>query len=282
MKRILYGVAAISLSLGLMAADKPAEKAANKSTVSKPEFKSEKDKASYAVGLNIGKSFKMRKMDVEIDQVAKGMKDAQSEGDLPFTDQEIQEIVTEYQMESIDRQAEPAAAPNKEKGKNFLTQNKGKEGVKTLTVELPNGKKYDLQYKALKEGTGPKPKIDDRVTVHYTGTLLDGTKFDSSLDRGQPAEFPLKGVIPGWTYGVQQMTVGSKYMFWIPSELAYRNQGRPPTIPEGSTLVFEIELLGINDAPQRPPGFPSQQPTIRPKPPGANPTQPANPSNKPK
>jgi FKBP-type peptidyl-prolyl cis-trans isomerase len=130
------------------------------------------------------------------------------------------------------------ADPNSEKGEAFLAENAKKEGVKTTAS--------GLQYKVLKEGSGMSPQKTDTVAVHYRGTLLDGTEFDSSIKRGQPAEFPLNRVIPGWTEGVQLMKVGAKYQFTIPSKLAYGERGTPGgPIPPNSTLIFEVELLAI-------------------------------------
>ena len=140
----------------------------------------------------------------------------------------------------MQEKSEKEMIVTKEKGKAFLAENKKKEGV----IETASG----LQYKVVKMGTGPKPHETDKVKVHYHGTLIDGTVFDSSVERGEPIEFPLNGVIKGWTEGVQLMPVGSKFIFYIPSDLAYGDRDAGPTIKGGSTLIFEVELLEINPA----------------------------------
>jgi FKBP-type peptidyl-prolyl cis-trans isomerase FkpA len=149
------------------------------------------------------------------------------------------EVMANFKKEMEGKMAE-AGTKSKKVGEDFLAGNKSKEGVKTT----PSG----LQYKVLKEGKGAKPKATDVVKVHYRGTLVDGTEFDSSYKRGEPIEFPLNGVIKGWTEGVQLMTPGSKYQFFIPSELAYGEEGRPPTIPGNSALIFEVELIEVKPA----------------------------------
>ena len=150
-----------------------------------------------------------------------------------MTPQAAQAYIQTYFMEASARDAEKT----KEEGVKFLEENKTKPGV----ITTPSG----LQYKVEKEGTGPKPTADDQVKVHYTGKLIDGTKFESTLDQGEPAVFGVGQVIKGWTEGVQLMPVGSKYTFWIPAELAYGAQGAGRDIKPNSALVFEIELLGI-------------------------------------
>jgi FKBP-type peptidyl-prolyl cis-trans isomerase len=157
-----------------------------------------------------------------------------------MADSTMQATLMAFQVRMMGIQHERdsiAGIENRSTGEQFLAGNKGKDGVKTTAS--------GLQYKVLKEGTGPRPQPTSQVTVHYKGTLLDGKQFDSSYDRREPATFPLNRVIPGWTEGVQLMTVGSKYQFWIPSDLAYGPQGSPPTIPPNSTLVFEVELLSF-------------------------------------
>src|SRR6202030_3925603 len=205
-------------------------------------LKSDKDKVSYAIGVNIGKS--MRKDTVDIDPAifSRGMKDALSGGKLLLTDEEMKVALTKLQTDLRAKQ-EPAAQKageiNKKAGDDFLAQNKTKEGV----VALPNG----LQYKILKEGTGPKPSATDSVVCNYRGTLLDGTEFDSSYKRGQPATFPVGGVIKGWTEAVQLMPVGSKWQLFLPSGLAYGNRGAGQDIGPNATLIFEVELLSIQN-----------------------------------
>src|SRR3984893_9853640 len=205
-------------------------------------LKTEKDKVSYAIGVNIGKS--MRKDTVDIDPAifSRGMKDALAGGKLLLTDDEMKAALTKLQSDLRAKQEETmqkAGEVNKKTGEAFLAQNKTKEGV----VTLPDG----LQYKILKEGTGPKPAAADTVVCNYRGTLLDGTEFDSSYKRGKPATFPVSGVIKGWTEAVQLMPVGSKWQLFLPSELGYGNRGAGPDIGPNATLIFEVELLSIQD-----------------------------------
>ena len=198
------------------------------------------EKTSYAIGVDIGRSFKLQGAAINADMLAQGMKDAMSGAALAMSDSACEASVMKFQEALASRQSERAAmasSENRKAGEAFLTENKTKPGV----VALPSG----LQYKVIKEGTGAKPKASDEVTVHYTGTLLNGKKFDSSVDRGEPTTFPLTRVIKGWTEGLQLMTVGSKYQFFIPSDLAYGERQMGPDIAPGSTLIFEVELLGI-------------------------------------
>jgi FKBP-type peptidyl-prolyl cis-trans isomerase FklB len=205
-------------------------------------LKTEKDKVSYAIGVNIGKS--MRKDTVDIDPAifSRGMKDALAGGKLLLTDDEMKAALTKLQSDLRAKQEEAmqkAGEVNKKTGEDFLAQNKTKEGV----VTLPDG----LQYKILKEGTGPKPAAADTVVCNYRGTLIDGTEFDSSYKRGQPATFPVSGVIKGWTEAVQLMPVGSKWQLFLPADLAYGNRGAGPDIGPNAALVFEVELLSIQN-----------------------------------
>jgi FKBP-type peptidyl-prolyl cis-trans isomerase len=219
-----------ALAAGLMAV--------NMSAAEKSELTTPKQKASYAIGANIGKSMKAQGLDADFDMIAKGMKDA-ADGKAALNEDEMKEAMMSLQAEM---QAKAAQAGEKAKGEGvaYLAANKSKEGVKATSS--------GLQYKVMKEGKGAKPKASDTVKVHYRGTLIDGTEFDSSYKRGEPIEFPLDGVIKGWTEGVQLMTPGSKYQFFIPSDLAYGERGSPPTIPANSTLIFEVELLEIAKA----------------------------------
>jgi FKBP-type peptidyl-prolyl cis-trans isomerase FklB len=205
-------------------------------------LKTQKDKVSYAIGLNIGKS--LRKDSVEVDSAvfARGVKDALTGAKALLTDDELKAVLTSLQGELQKRQEETmrqAADINKKAGDSFLAENKTKPGV----VTLPDG----LQYKVLTEGTGPKPAATDSVVCNYRGTLIDGTEFDSSYKRGQPATFPVNKVIKGWTEAVQLMPVGSKWQLFLPAELAYGNRGAGPDIGPNSTLIFEVELVSIQD-----------------------------------
>lgn len=200
----------------------------------KPDLKSDKGQASYAIGQQIGKNLKAQNIEIDPKTLAASLTDAMA-GKSSMTDEEIQKAMMKLQEMAMKKQAEEGEA-NKKKSADFLEKNKSAEGVKTT--------ESGLQYQVLKEGDGPTPKKEDTVKCHYTGTLIDGTKFDSSVDRGQPAEFPVAGVIPGWTEALQMMKVGSKYKLFIPPELAYGPAGRPG-IPANSALVFEVELLEV-------------------------------------
>jgi FKBP-type peptidyl-prolyl cis-trans isomerase FklB len=198
-----------------------------------------KDTTSYAVGQQIGKSLVDQGLDLNLDMLLAGLRDMMS-GKPLLSDEALQEAMMKLQQETMARmQAESAKKGEAAKGKGeaFLAENKKKAGVMTT----PSG----LQYKVVTEGKGKKPTKENTVKVHYTGTLIDGTVFDSSVKRGEPIEFPLGGVIAGWTEGVQLMSVGSKYTFYIPSELAYGPNGAGGTIGPNETLIFEVELLDI-------------------------------------
>lgn len=204
------------------------------------EIKTEKDTVSYLLGYNVGRNFKQAPYEFNVELLSKGIKDALTGVEMNFTEEEANGILEAWQMglqQAQEAEANKAAEENKVAGAAFLEKNKKEKGVKTT----PSG----LQYKIVKDAKGPKPLATDKVKVHYVGTLLDGTEFDSSVRRGEPITFPLNQVIPGWTEGVQLMSVGSKYIFYIPSELGYGDRV-VSVIPAGSTLVFEVELLEIN------------------------------------
>jgi FKBP-type peptidyl-prolyl cis-trans isomerase FklB len=201
-------------------------------------LKNQKEKVSYIIGMDIGRNLKKQSVDVDPNILAKGMKDALS-GEKPLlTEQEIQETMLAFQKEMMVKQAE-IGKKNKAEGEAFLSENKKKEGVKTL----PSG----LQYKVIKAGTGKIPKLTDTVTAHYRGTLINGTEFDSSYKRGQPANFQVSGVIRGWTEALQLMQEGSKWQLFIPSNLAYGEKGAGNVIGPNEMLIFEIELISIQE-----------------------------------
>ncbi len=198
------------------------------------------EKTSYSLGVDIGKSFKMQGAPIEPDILAQGLKDALADRALAMSDSSMEACVMQFQQALASRQSERAAiasSENRKEGEAFLAENKKKAGV----VSLPSG----LQYRIVKEGTGATPKATDQVTVHYKGTLINGKKFDSSYDRNEPATFRLNQVIKGWTEGVQLMNVGSKFEFFIPSDLAYGDRQMGADIPPGSLLIFEVELIGV-------------------------------------
>jgi FKBP-type peptidyl-prolyl cis-trans isomerase FklB len=205
-----------------------------------------KQKFSYALGMNIGNGLggNLKKQGVEVDWnlVAKGLKDAVAGGKTQLTEEEAQAVLKEVQTEVQKQQQEKmkeASDKNKSEGEAYLAANKGKEGV----VTLPDG----LQYKILTAGTGPKPAPTDSVVCNYRGTLINGTEFDSSYKRGQPATFGVSQVIKGWTEALQLMPVGSKWQLFVPSNLAYGPRGAGAEIGPDSTLIFEVELLSIQD-----------------------------------
>ncbi|MFK7926278.1 MAG: FKBP-type peptidyl-prolyl cis-trans isomerase [Bacteroidia bacterium] len=209
------------------------------------EMKTMMDSISYAVGLNIGKSLDTPESeDLNTFMVFRGVLDVKEDKGEALTEEEIQALFTAFQAEisaKADAELAEKGSKNIEEGIAFLEGNENKEGVKVTAS--------GLQYMVMQAGSGASPTAENVVKVHYHGTLLDGTVFDSSVDRGEPVEFPLNRVIPGWTEGVQLMNVGSKYKFFIPSDLAYGPQGSPPTIPPSSTLIFEVELLDIVETP---------------------------------
>ncbi len=205
-------------------------------------LKDKKDKVSYAIGVDVGSALKRQDVDVNTDLFMRGLKDALSGGKKLLTDEEIKETMTAFSKELAAKQAEAMkklAEKNKEEGDAFLTENKKKEGVKTL----PDG----LQYKILTEGKGKSPKDSDTVTVNYRGTFIDGKEFDSSYKRGQPATFAVNGVIRGWTEALQMMKEGSKWQLFVPSSLAYGEKGAGGVIGPNATLIFEVELVSIKE-----------------------------------
>lgn len=203
------------------------------------ELKTFDDSVSYAIGADIARNFEAQKMNINNDAFTSGFMNVATKGEVKISEEVALTVLTRYQqvmMEKKQAEESVALAENMKKGEEFLAANKAKEGVMVTAS--------GLQYKVITPGTGAKPLATDKVKVHYKGTLLDGTEFDSSYKRGTPAEFPLANVIPGWTEGLQLMPVGSKYEFYIPSELAY-GQRAPQTIGPNQTLIFEVELLEI-------------------------------------
>jgi len=202
-----------------------------------------KEKASYAIGMNLGTGLHRQNVEVDSAALIQGFKDALAGGKTLLTEEEARAAIMQLQSE-LQAKAQAKAAQegeaNKKEGDALLAANKGKEGV----VTLPSG----LQYKILKEGTGPKPTASDSVVCNYKGTLINGTEFDSSYKRGEPATFPVTGVIKGWTEALQLMPIGSKWQLFVPSDLAYGARGTPGgPIGPNSTLVFEVELISLKD-----------------------------------
>jgi len=214
-------------------------------TQNAPAFKTQKDKVSYAIGMNIGTNLHRQSIEVDPNLVRQGLEDAQAGGKTLLSEDEAHAALTELQTDIRKKQQEKmqqAGEANKKEGDAFLAANKAKAGV----VALPSG----LQYKILTSGTGPKPTAGDSVVCNYRGTLLDGKEFDSSYKRGQPATFPVGGVIKGWTEALQLMPVGSKWQLFIPSDLAYGERGTGADIGPNATLIFEVELLSIQSKDQ--------------------------------
>lgn len=212
------------------------------------------DQASYIIGLNIGRNLKAQEVPANLDLVVKGLRDGLSGAQPAMTDEEMTATMNNFQQQMMAKQEARMKAEgekNKKAADDFLAANKAKKGVVTTAS--------GLQYEVVQEGTGASPKATDQVTVHYTGTLLDGTKFDSSVDRGQPATFPVNQVIAGWTEALQLMKVGGKYKLYIPPALGYGERGAGGEIGPNSLLVFDVELLGIGEpAAQQPPQTPPQ------------------------
>ena len=226
MKRTVVAVLLLVLTVGAAyAADKPSTKL---------------EKVSYSIGMNIASNMLNQNLEIDADQLAAGLKAKLKGEETLLTDVEMAEVLTAFQQEMQMKQMAEAAAAAAEAEKastEFLATNGKKDGV----VTLDSG----LQYKVIKEGTGATPKVDSKVKVHYKGTLMDGTVFDSSYDRGEPASFPVNGVIKGWTEALQLMKEGAKWQLVIPADLAYGERGAPPTIPANAVLVFDVELLEI-------------------------------------
>lgn len=220
---------------------------AKKTSTSPQKIESKVDKLSYAFGYNFGRQFKSGSIEINPDVLAKGLKDYYTGQPSSMTEDEVVQVLTEFDQEmraKMEKENAPSAEnqqlaqKNKAAGKAFLENNKKRSGV----VELPSG----LQYEVIKEGSGESPKATSTVTTHYHGTLIDGKVFDSSVERGQPAQFGVNQVIRGWTEALQLMKPGSKWKLFIPSDLAYGDRGAPPSIEPGATLIFEVELIKVD------------------------------------
>jgi len=227
---------ALTMVAGLTACNNEGANQTKESVVLDSEVK----KFSYAMGLEVGGSLKNFGAEVDAATFAKAVADALNDGELMMKPEEAMQIKQEFfrkKQEAQMAERNAAGAGNKAEGEAFLAANKSKEGVKTTAS--------GLQYEVLRQGDGAKPAATDTVNVHYKGTLINGEEFDSSYSRGQPISFPLNGVIKGWTEGVGLMPVGSKYKFFIPSDLAYGERGAGAKIGPNATLIFEVELLAI-------------------------------------
>jgi FKBP-type peptidyl-prolyl cis-trans isomerase len=205
-----------------------------------PAPKAQKEKASYAIGADIGKNLAPLGNDIDLEALIQGLKDAQAGKKLQYTDEEMRTAIEAFQTVLMQKQAaakSKVAAENKKAGEDFLAANKKNKDV----VTLPSG----LQYQILKQGTGKRPTLNDTVECQYRGTLLDGTEFDSSYRRGEPATFKVSQVIAGWQEALQLMPVGSKWKLFVPPQLAYKERGAGSVIGPNATLIFEVELIGI-------------------------------------
>jgi len=257
------------------AAKKPSATAAKPGTAAAaPALKTDREKASYAIGANIGKSMKKEGVDLDPAVIARGIKDGFSGGKLLLTDEQAQAALVAFSGSMKKKQEAAlaaAAAVNLKDGQGFLAANKAKPGV----VTLPSG----LQYKVISAGTGPKPTAEDTVLCNYRGTLINGTEFDNSAKHGGPAEIPVGGVIKGWTEALQLMPTGSKWELYVPAELAYGPRQAGPDIGPNSTLIFEVEVVSIQPKKETPKPDAAADPKDAPKPatqpaPQAAPAQP--------
>src|SRR5438876_10026176 len=245
MKHLILIIASCSLVLPLFGQEKS------------PQLKDQKDKVSYSIGVNIGFNLSRQNVQINPDVVSAGIKDAIA-GKPQLTTDQVKEVMSTFEKD-MEQKQKAAGDKNASEGAKFLEENKKKEGVKT-TVS-------GLQYKVIKDGTGAQPKATDTVTVNYRGTLINGTEFDSSYKRGQPATFPVNGVIKGWTEALQLMKQGSKYQLFIPSNLAYGERAMGPDIGPNATLIFEVELQDVKPPPTpAPPGASKVPPPPSPAP----------------
>ena len=238
--RYLFLIVASFLLLSTLNAQNKPSKTKLSAQPAGVELKTYVDSVAYAIGINIGNNLKRDELYFDLDKVKMGMNDALYSNVKLLDDEQVMAILqsfsTKLQAKYEQKQKEQAAA-NTKKAVEFLEKNKTNPNVKVTAS--------GLQYEVLTEGNGPKPTANDKVKVHYSGTLIDGNKFDSSYDRGEPVTFPLNGVIKGWTEGLQLMSVGSKYRFYIPPELGYGENGAGGVIGPNEVLIFEVELLGI-------------------------------------
>jgi FKBP-type peptidyl-prolyl cis-trans isomerase FklB len=234
------------------------QQAAPAATPNIPGLPTKKDQVSYAIGMNIGKGLHRDSIDVDPNVILQGLKDGLGDSKTLMTDDQAQQSLMQLQMEvraQQDAKRKQESVDNQKAGEAFLAANKTKPGV----VTTADG----LQYKIITQGTGAKPTIDDVVTVNYKGTLINGKEFDSSYKRGEPATFPVRGVIKGWTEALQLVPVGTKFQLWLPPDLAYGEHGAGQDIGPNETLIFEVELMSVKPA-EKPKNPPDTMPTAPP------------------
>ncbi len=218
----------------------------------KPALKDEKEKVSYAIGMNVGNNLKRGGYDIDVEVLAGAIRDVIAGTEPKMTEVQAREALNGYQKElsaKKDAERKTSAEKNKKEGEAWLAENKRKTGVRVQEVKMPDGTMAELQYKVITEGTGAIPKTNDSVSVNYKGTLINGKEFDSSAKHGQPGKFQVNRVVRGWTEALQMMKTGSKWELYIPSTLGYGDYGSGPDILPGATLIFEVELLSIDTPP---------------------------------
>ena len=252
-----FGMALVQGYAAEQATPPPANAAASAPKLSPKELK---ENMSYAIGTDIGRNLKRGGVELDLDVLGSAMKDAMAGNPSKLTDQQVQEAIGNYRKEAMakrDEDRRKSAEKNRKEGETFLAENKKKAGIKTIGVTLADGTPAELQYKVITDGAGEIPKTNDTVSVNYRGTLINGKEFDSSAKHGgQPAKFQVNRVVRGWTEALSRMKAGSKWELYVPSTLAYGDQGSGPTIEPGSTLIFEVELIGSEAPP--PPAAPAQ------------------------
>ena len=237
---LVLAVGSAVVACGKQTENKAADNAAGQVAADNAALKTEKGKVSYSIGNGMGSNLKTQGVDVDVDMLAKGIKDALSGAKSMMPQADMQKTMTDLRTKMMAQQQEKmtaAGAKNKAAGEAFLAKNKQAAGVKTTAS--------GLQYQVIKAGAGKTPKATDKVSVNYRGTLLDGTEFDSSYSRGTPASFPVTGVISGWTEALQLMNEGAKWKLFVPSKLAYGPQGAGGVIGPDAMLIFEVELLKV-------------------------------------
>lgn len=253
--KIGFKMTLLAAGLGLALLPAPAW-AAEEKKADDSGLKDQKDKVSYSIGMNWGNMLKRSGYEVDVDVLANAIKDIMAGKDPKLTDQQAREVMMAYQNEMKTKREEEqkkAADKNRQEGEKFLADNKKKPGVKTKTITLADNATAEMQYKVLTEGTGEMPKSNDVVIVNYTGKLINGKEFDSSSKHGGPMKRPANSLIRGWTEALQMMKTGSKWELYLPAALAYGDRPAGPDIEPGATLIFEIQLTGIEAPPPPPP-----------------------------